>query len=87
MKTAKISTVLELPGAIFYGDAIHGPVALDTATRRQAIRADYEATDCITKIRLELEREGFTTGDIGECAMSPAKITDCGYGWPTVAIQ
>ena len=81
-KTVTISTVLELPGAIFYGNAINDPDALDSAVRRQAIRADFEATDCLTTLRHELLREGFGCDEIAAAALDPRTITDCGYGLP-----
>ena len=70
-KTVTISTVLELPGAIFYGNAINDPDALDSAVRRQAIRADFEATDCLTTLRHELLREGFGCDEIAAAALDP----------------
>jgi hypothetical protein len=81
-KTVTISTVLELPGAIFYGNAINDPDALDSAVRRQAIRADFEATDCLTTLRHKLLREGFGCDEIAAAALDPRTITDCGYGLP-----
>jgi hypothetical protein len=80
-RTVTISTILELPGAIFYGSTINDPDALDSAVRRQAIRADFELT-CLTTLRHDLMREGFGAADIAAAILNPKTITDCGYGLP-----
>jgi hypothetical protein len=73
--TVKISTILELPGALFYGDAIDDPDMLDSAVRFQAIRTDFEDTGCMTTLQLALQREGFGRDEIASCS----------YGWPSAA--
>jgi hypothetical protein len=81
-KTTTISTVLELPGAIFHGDAINDPDALNSAVQKQRIRADFEATNDINALWDDLTQLDFCPVEISQCVTSPAKITNCGYGWP-----
>ena len=78
-KTVKISTILELPGAVFYGDAINDQDLL------QRICADYESTDDHRTLRHELTREGFGHDEISEAIWNPRTVTDCTYGRPPAA--
>jgi hypothetical protein len=81
-KTVTISTILELPGAIFYGDAINDPDMLNSAVRFQAIRANFEATGDINALWHDLSELEYGAAEIGECVAYPANITSCGYDYP-----
>ena len=87
LKTAKVTVFPELPGAIFYGDILADDI--DTARRRQAIRDDFEATDCLTTLRRALQHEGFGRDEISDAIWNPRTITDCaycGFSPPTAAL-
>jgi hypothetical protein len=79
-KTATISVFPELPGAVFYGDIFDEDI--DYASRLQAIRDDYESTDCQATLWHELSQMGFGSREISEFLSNPAAITSCGYGLP-----
>jgi hypothetical protein len=81
-KTATISTILELPGAIFYGDAINDPDMLSSAVRFQVIRANFEATGDINALWHDLSELDYGAADIAECVAYPANITNSSYGCP-----
>jgi hypothetical protein len=78
--TATISTFLELPGAVFFGDVLADDV--DIAVRKQRIRANYESTDDQATLWHELRQMGFGAAEISASIASPAAITNCAYGWP-----
>ena len=56
--TAAISFVRELPGAVFFGDAMDAD-AFDYAARLQRIRASYENDDCQEMLWHDLSQLGF----------------------------
>jgi hypothetical protein len=56
--TAAISFVRELPGAVFFGDAMDAD-AFDYAARLQRIRASYENDDCQEMLGHDLSQLGF----------------------------
>lgn len=86
-KVATISTILELPDAIFYGDAINDPDALSSAVRLQTIRTEYEAFGDITALWHDLSELDFCPGEISQCVSNPANITSCAYGWPSPGLR
>jgi hypothetical protein len=77
MKTASISVFPELPGAVFLGVVSNADV--ETARRMQAIRQDYEQTDCQATLWLELTQMGFGHDDIAAAVLNPRTITGCVY--------
>jgi len=80
--TAVISYVQELPGAVFFGDAINDDESIDYAVRLQRIRASYEHDDCQEMLWHDLSQLGFDPGEIRHFVAHPAAITNCGYGMP-----
>jgi hypothetical protein len=82
--TATISTFLELPGAVFYGDVLDEDV--DQAARLQAIRADFESDDNQASLWHELGQMGFDYDEIKAAVLNPASITSCNYGRPNPAL-
>ena len=79
--TAAISFVRELPGAVFFGDAMDAD-AFDYAARLQRIRASYENDDCQEMLWHDLSQMGFDSREIRQFVAHPAAITNCGYGMP-----
>ena len=57
--TAVISYIRELPGAVFFGDAIEDDEAIEYATRLQQIRSEYENDDCQEMLWHDLSQMGF----------------------------
>lgn len=78
--TAAVSYVRELPGAVFFGDAMDEFV--DYAVRLERIRREYEKDDCQEMLWQYLSRMGFNSKEIREFVANPAAITNCGYGIP-----
>jgi hypothetical protein len=79
---AVISYVRELPGAVFFGDAINDDESVDYATRLQRIRREYEHDDCQEMLWHDLSQMGFDSTEIRQFVANPAAITNCGYGMP-----
>jgi hypothetical protein len=79
--TAVISYVRELPGAVFFGDAMDAE-SIDYAVRLKRIRASYEHDDCQEMLWHDLTQMGFDSKEIREFVTHPAAITNCGYGMP-----
>ena len=77
--TAVISYIRELPGAVFFGDAIEDDEAIEYATRLQQIRCDNENDDCPDMLWHDLSQMGFDATEIREFIANPAAITNCGY--------
>jgi hypothetical protein len=84
-KTVKISTVIDLPGAMFFGDIADED--LDFASRLQAIRHEYESTDDQCTLWDELSQMGFGSREISAYVANPAAITKCGYGLPCSSLR
>jgi hypothetical protein len=80
--TAVISYVRELPGAVFYDDAINDDESIEYAARLQRIRREYENDDCQEMLWHDLSQMGFSSKEICEFVVNPAAITNCGYGTP-----
>jgi hypothetical protein len=80
--TAVVSYIRELPGAVFYGDAINDDATVEYATRLQQIRREYENDDCQAALWHDLSQMGFGPREIREFVANPAAITNCGYGMP-----
>jgi hypothetical protein len=80
--TAVISYISELPGAVFFDDAIKDDESLAYAVRLQRIRASYEHDDCQEMLWHDLSQMGFDAKDIRRFVVNPAAITHCGYGVP-----
>ena len=80
--TVMISYIRELPGAVFFGDAIEDDEALEYAARLQQIRSEYENDDCQEMLWHGLSQMGFSSKEIREFVVNPAAITNCGYGMP-----
>src|ERR1700722_12952284 len=80
--TAVVSYVRELPGAVFFGDAINDDEAVDYAVRLQRVRASYEHDDCQEMLWHDLSQMGFDPSEIRQFFVNPAAITNCGYGMP-----
>jgi hypothetical protein len=78
---AVISYVRELPGAVFFGDAMDAE-SIDYAARLQRIRDEYEHDDCQEMLWHDLSRMGFDPSEIRRFVATPAAITSCGYGMP-----
>jgi hypothetical protein len=68
----------ELPGAIFHGEVLIADI--DEAIELQAVRHDFETTDCIATLWENLSRLGFGHDEIERAILNPATITSCGYG-------
>jgi hypothetical protein len=79
--TVTVSYVRELPGAVFFGDAID-PESIDYATRLQRIRGKYENDECQEMLWHDLSQMGFGSDEIRRFVVAPAAITNCGYGVP-----
>ncbi len=79
--TVVVNYVRELPGAVFFGDAMDDD-DVDYAVRLQRIRASYENDDCQDMLWHDLSEMGFGSREIREFVANPAAITNCGYGWP-----
>jgi hypothetical protein len=79
--TVSISYVRELPGAVFFSDALDEFV--DYAVRLQRIRREYENDDCQEMLWHDLSQMGFNSNEIRQFVANPAAITNCGYGMPT----
>ena len=60
-RTAKFSYFLDLPGAVFIGDAIEDDEAIEYATRLQQIRSEYENDDCQEMLWHDLSQMGFNS--------------------------
>jgi hypothetical protein len=80
--TAAISYIRELPGAVFFGDAINDDEAIEYAARLQRIRSEYENDDCQEMLWHDLSQMGFDSSEIRQFVANPAEITNCGYGMP-----
>jgi hypothetical protein len=80
--TAVISYIRELPGAVFFGDAIEDDWYVEHATRLQRIRREYETDDCQELLWHDLSQMGFDSMEIRQFITNPAAITNCGYGMP-----
>ncbi len=80
-------SVRELPGAVFFGDAISDDEIIQYATRLQGIRRDYENDDCQAMLWHDLSQMGFTSREISAFVANPAAITNCGYGMPTISLR
>jgi hypothetical protein len=80
--TAVISYVRELPGAVFFGDAINDDETIEFAARLQRIRREYENDDCQAMLWHDLTQMGFPLEEIHQFVSNPAAITNCGYGDP-----
>jgi hypothetical protein len=78
--TAAISYVRELPGAVFFGDAMDEFIGY--AVRLQRIRREYEKDDCQEMLWHDLSRMGFDSKEIRQFVVNPAALTNCGYGMP-----
>jgi hypothetical protein len=85
--TAVVSCILELPGAVFFGDAIEDDGAIKYATRLQQIRCDYENDGYEDMLWLDCQEMGFDSTEIRQFVTDPAAITSCGYGYPTVPLR
>jgi len=72
--------VRELPGAVFFGDAINDDESIEHAARLQRIRASYEHDDCQEMLWHDLSQMGFDSKEIRQFVANPAAITNCGYG-------
>ena len=83
-RTVTISTFLDLPGAIFYGEISDEDI--ETARHRQDTREGYEQTGCITALWHELTSEGWPTSAIVDAVLNPASITSCGYVGPGTSL-
>ena len=75
-----ISYVRELPGAVFFGDAMDE--FIEYAARLQRIRTSYEGDDCQEMLWHDLSQMGFDSREIRQFVANPAAITNCGYGIP-----
>ena len=80
--TVVVSYIRELPGAVFFGDAIKDNEAIQYAVRLQRIRREYEDDDCQATLWHELSQMGFSRREISAFVANPAAITNCGYGMP-----
>jgi hypothetical protein len=80
LKTAVVSYVRELPGAVFFGDAINDDESVEYAARLQRIRREYENDDCQEMLWHDLSQMGFDSREIRQFVTNPAAITNCGYG-------
>jgi hypothetical protein len=80
--TAVVSYIHELPGAVFFGDAINDDDFIEYATRLQQIRREYENDDCQAALWHDLSQMGFGSREISQFVANPAAITNCGYGYP-----
>jgi hypothetical protein len=76
---AKISLVRELPGAVFFGNAIDDAESVAYAARLQQIRSEYENDDCEKMLWHDLSQMGFDPSEIRQFVANPAAITNCGY--------
>jgi hypothetical protein len=72
-------------GAVFFGDM--DAESLAYAARLQQIRTANEFDDCQEMLRADLTQMGFDSSEIRRFVASPAAITNCGYGMPTVALR
>jgi hypothetical protein len=79
--TTAISYVRELPGAVFFGDAMDAE-SIGYAVRLQGIRTSYENDDCQEMLWHDLSQMGFDSKEIRQFVANPAAITNCGYGMP-----
>jgi hypothetical protein len=77
-----IGRVRELPGAVFFGDALDQTPSAN-AVRLQRIRREYENEECQASLWHDLSQMGFEPADIRRFAVNPASITSCAYGTPT----
>jgi hypothetical protein len=73
---------LELPGAVFFGDAINDDESVDFAVRLQRICRKYKNDDCEEMLWHDLSQMGFDSSYIRQFVANPAAITNCGYGMP-----
>jgi hypothetical protein len=80
-KTVTVSYIRELPGAVFFGNAVPRE-AIDYAARLQHIRTEYENDDCQEMLWHDLSQMGFDPSEIRGFVVTPAAITNCGYGIP-----
>jgi hypothetical protein len=80
--TVVISYIRELPGAVFFGDAINDDESIEYAARLQQIRSEYENDDCQAMLWHDLSQMGFDSREILQFVTNPAAITNCGYGMP-----
>jgi hypothetical protein len=80
--TAVISYIQDLPGAVFFGDAINDDESIEYADRLQRIRREYENDDCQEMLWHDMSQMGFSSKEIREFVVNPAAITNCGYGMP-----
>jgi hypothetical protein len=80
--TAVVSYIREMPGAVFFGDAINDDEAIEYAARLQRIRSEYENDDCQEILWRDLSQMGFDSKEIRQFVANPAAITNCGYGMP-----
>lgn len=85
-KSVTIAYVQELPGAVFFGDAMDAE-SVAYAARLQQIRSEYEADDCQEMLWHEMSQMGFDSGEIQRFVANPAAITNCGYGMPVVPLR
>jgi hypothetical protein len=78
-RTAKFSYFLDLPGAVFIGDAIEDDEAVEYATRLQQIRSEYENDGYEEMLWHDCQQMGFDSTEIREFIANPAAITSCSY--------
>jgi hypothetical protein len=82
VNTAAISYIRELPGAVFFGDAIEDDEAIEYAARLRQIRREYENDGYQEMLWHDLSQMGFDSTEIRQLVANPAAITNCGYGMP-----
>jgi hypothetical protein len=85
--TAVVSYIRELPGAVFFGDAINDDETVEYAVRLQRIRREYEDDDCQAALWHDLLEMGFDSREISAFVANPAAITKCGYGMPMISLR
>jgi hypothetical protein len=69
--TAVVSYIREMPGAVFFGDAINDDEAIEYAIRLQQIRREYENDDCQVALWHDLSQMGFGSREISRVRYQP----------------
>jgi hypothetical protein len=85
--TAVVSYILELPGAVFFGDAVNDDGYIEYAARLQRIRREYENDGYEEMLWLDCQEMGFESNEIRQFVTDPGAVTSCGYGYPTVPLR
>jgi hypothetical protein len=77
-----IKVFSELPGAVFVGRGRPSDDDLEHARYMQAVRSDYEQTDCQATLWHALTQIGLGYDEIELAVVYPASLTNCIYGVP-----